>query len=264
MLRLPDGNLSASGTEYGIAWGMDHANKHRGIPPLNVYRNRSTPTLPLEPKPSAKPLASNGTPCRTFLQISAKTARGIPPQLLATITTSRNLRRPSKALDCGGGRQRRRRLLRCLGGRAAGATCAAGHWRDPESPNAIRDLASELREHSSGFAFRIRDAVDHAAREWKIQYSHDLRERERHLRASGRSDEADFAHQQRETLELSKGRLVLVVDQLEELFTSGFSPEVRQKYILALVSLAQSGRVFILATLRSDFSPSYQEFPDLI
>ena len=140
MLRLPDGNLSASGTEYGIAWGMDHANKHRGIPPLNVYRNRSTPTLPLEPKPSAKPLASNGTPCRTFLQISAKTARGIPPQLLATITTSRNLRRPSKALDCGGGRQRRRRLLRCLGGRAAGATCAAGHWRDPESPNAIRDL----------------------------------------------------------------------------------------------------------------------------
>ena len=55
-----------------------------------------------------------------------------------------------------------------------------------------------------------------------------------------------------------------MVDQLEELFTSGFSPEVRQKYILALVSLAQSGRVFILATLRSDFSPSYQEFPDLI
>ena len=121
-----------------------------------------------------------------------------------------------------------------------------------------------MREHSSGFAFRIRDAVDHAAREWKIQYSHDLQERERHLRASGRSDEADFAHQQRETLELSKGRLVLVVDQLEELFTSGFSPEVRQKYILALVSLAQSGRVFILATLRSDFYHSYQEFPDLI
>jgi len=136
--------------------------------------------------------------------------------------------------------------------------------RDPESPNAIRDLASELRDHSSGFAFRVRDALDHAAREWKIQHSHDLEARERHLRASGRSDEADFARQQRKTLELSKARLVLVVDQLEELFTTGFLPEVRQKYICSLVSLIRSGRVFILATLRSDFYPSYQEFPDLI
>jgi len=136
--------------------------------------------------------------------------------------------------------------------------------RDPESPNAIRDLASELRDHSSRFAFRVRDALDHAAREWKIQHSHDLEARERHLRASGRSDEADFARQQRKTLELSKARLVLVVDQLEELFTTGFLPEVRQKYICSLVSLIRSGRVFILATLRSDFYPSYQEFPDLI
>jgi hypothetical protein len=87
--------------------------------------------------------------------------------------------------------------------------------RDPESPNAVRDLASELREHSGSFAFRIRDALDHAAREWKIQHSHDLEERERHLRASGRSDEADFARHQRDTLELTKARLALVVDQLE-------------------------------------------------
>jgi len=48
------------------------------------------------------------------------------------------------------------------------------------------------------------------------------------------------------------------------LFTTGFSPEVQQNYILLLVSLVRSGRVFILATLRSDFYPSYQEFPNLI
>jgi hypothetical protein len=58
--------------------------------------------------------------------------------------------------------------------------------------------------------------------------------------------------------------LALVVDQLEELFTTGFSPEVRQKYISALASLVRSGRVFVLATLRNDFYASYQEFPDLI
>ena len=52
--------------------------------------------------------------------------------------------------------------------------------------------------------------------------------------------------------------------QLEELFTTGFSLEVRQKYISALAGLVRSGRVFTLVTLRSDFYPRYQEFPDLI
>ena len=136
--------------------------------------------------------------------------------------------------------------------------------QDPESQNAFRDLGSELREHSGSVALRVRDALDHAAREWKIQRCHSLEEKERQLRSSGRSDDADLARQQRERLELPKARLALVVDQLEELFTGGFSLEIRQKYISALAGLVRSGRVFILATLRSDFYSSYQEFPDLI
>src|ERR1700756_621055 len=135
---------------------------------------------------------------------------------------------------------------------------------DPESLDAIRDLASELREHSDSVALRVRDALDHAAREWKIQRCHSLEEKERQLRSSGRLDDADVARQQREKFELPKARLALVVDQLEELFTTGFSPEVRQKYISALAGLVRSGRVFVLATIRSDFYASYQEFPDLI
>ncbi len=136
--------------------------------------------------------------------------------------------------------------------------------RDPESLNAIRDLATELREHSDSVALRVRDALDHAAREWKIQHGHHLEEKERQLREAKRLDDAHLARQERERLEVPKTRLVLVVDQLEELFTTGFSPEVWQKYISALAGLVRSGRVFVLATLRSDFYPSYQEFPDLI
>jgi WD40 repeat protein/serine/threonine protein kinase len=135
---------------------------------------------------------------------------------------------------------------------------------NPESLDAIRDLASELREHSESVALRVRDALDSAAREWKIQRCHSLQERERQLRRSGRSEDANLLRQQRERLELPKARLALVVDQLEELFTSGFSPEIRQKYVSALAGLVWSGRVFVLATLRSDFYASYQEFPDLI
>src|SRR5271165_2189539 len=136
--------------------------------------------------------------------------------------------------------------------------------QDPESPNAVRDLGGELREHSDSVALRVRDALDHAAREWKIQRCHSLEEKERQLRSSGRSDEADVARRRRERFELPKARFALVIDQLEELFTSGFSPEVRRKYISALAGLVRSGRVFVLATLRTDFYASYQEFPDLI
>src|SRR6516165_4112571 len=135
---------------------------------------------------------------------------------------------------------------------------------DPESPNAVRYLGSELREHSDSVALRVRDALDHGAREWKIQRCHFLEEKERQLRSSGRLDEADVARRQRERVELPKVRLALVVDQLEELFTTGFSLEVRQKYVSALAGLVRSGRVFVLATLRTDFYASYQEFPDLI
>src|ERR1700732_3000478 len=135
---------------------------------------------------------------------------------------------------------------------------------DPESPNAVRDLGGELREHSDSVALRVRDALDHGAREWKIQRCHSLEEKERQLRSSGRLDAADVARRRGGRFELPKARLALVVDQLEELFTGGFSLEGRQKYISALAGLVRSGRVFVLATLRSDFYASYQEFPDLI
>ena len=136
---------------------------------------------------------------------------------------------------------------------------------DPESLNAIRDLATELREHSDSVALRVRDALDHAAREWKIQHSPLTWRKE--SGTCGRQEDRTtrtWLDSRGRALELPKARLALVVDQLEELFTTGFSPEVRQNYISAIAGLVRSGRVFVLATLRSDFYPPYQEFPDLI
>jgi len=76
--------------------------------------------------------------------------------------------------------------------------------KDSESLNVIGDLATELREHSDSVALRVRDALDHAAREWKIQHGHSLEERERQLHESGRSEDADLTRQQRERLEPPK------------------------------------------------------------
>src|SRR5215831_10740474 len=49
-LSMPDGSPPRSGTEYEIAWALDHAKKNRGRPLLRVYRNLLKLTPPLEPK----------------------------------------------------------------------------------------------------------------------------------------------------------------------------------------------------------------------
>ncbi|MFA7173698.1 MAG: hypothetical protein WC340_09825 [Kiritimatiellia bacterium] len=60
-------------------------------------------------------------------------------------------------------------------------------------------------------------------------------------------------------------RLVLLLDQFEELFTaSGASDEEIRCFLRAIQSLACSGFVWVLATVRSDFYDRCQRFPILI
>ena len=369
-LMMPDGGSPGSGTEYEVAWALDHANKNGGVPLVHVYRNCSKPTPPLEPKEECEVFIRQWNSLQEFFAHWEKNSEGnfagtcnnyrdlqefeelfrehfrtfLSGQAEREIghkVLGRKVRRwkscPFRGLDffdfehapifhgrtkaigevlealeaqvraqrpfvlvvgaSGSGKSSlvRAGVLPLLtqpetiegvglwrwsvttpGAGASGGDCfdalaaallepaALPALQDSESRNAIRDLAAELREHSDSVAIRVRDALDHAAREWKIQQSHSLKERERQLRDSGRLDDADQARERRERLELPKARLALVIDQLEELFTAGFSLEVRQKYISGLAGLVQSGRVFMLATLRSDFYPRYQEFPDLI
>lgn len=62
----------------------------------------------------------------------------------------------------------------------------------------------------------------------------------------------------------STARLVLVVDQLEELFTApDISSEDRRRFSAALYAMASSGQVWILATLRSDYRPDCAGLPEI-
>jgi eukaryotic-like serine/threonine-protein kinase len=136
--------------------------------------------------------------------------------------------------------------------------------RDTESENASHALARELRERSDSVALRVRDALEHAAREWRIERLHRSAQQERQLRGFGRLHDADMVRQIAESIEIPKARLALVVDQLEELFTTGFSQTIRQRYVSTIADLIRGGRVFVLATLRSDFYPSYQQLAELV
>ena len=61
-----------------------------------------------------------------------------------------------------------------------------------------------------------------------------------------------------------EARLVLVVDQLEEMFSDKrFTAAAREAFFVALSDLARGGKVWIIATLRSDFYHRCQEVPEL-
>ncbi|GAA2704587.1 nSTAND1 domain-containing NTPase [Actinoplanes palleronii] len=58
-------------------------------------------------------------------------------------------------------------------------------------------------------------------------------------------------------------RLVLIVDQFEELFTQGAGPEVRGTFVAALQEAATTTRALVLLSVRSDFHGPCTELPIL-
>ena len=66
-------------------------------------------------------------------------------------------------------------------------------------------------------------------------------------------------------LAFEDAKLILVVDQFEELFTvPGIGPDDRRLFIQLLAGLARSGAVWVIATLRADFWHRAAEIPELI
>lgn len=77
-------------------------------------------------------------------------------------------------------------------------------------------------------------------------------------------EQVAFEMKTEEEPEPPPARLVLVVDQLEGLFTlDGVTAEQRQGLVAALDACARSGRIWVLATLRSDFYPRCGELGTL-
>jgi WD40 repeat protein len=75
----------------------------------------------------------------------------------------------------------------------------------------------------------------------------------------------DAARQRAEILAIESARLVLVIDQLEELFTFlEITPEQRTSFIRCIDGLARSGQVFVIATIRSDYWHRAAETPLLV
>ncbi|MBV8970361.1 MAG: PQQ-binding-like beta-propeller repeat protein, partial [Verrucomicrobia bacterium] len=135
---------------------------------------------------------------------------------------------------------------------------------DLESKQPVKDLADELRANPEGVADRVKDKLNQISSEYCLRQEQRLRELESNFRHQQREADAASAQLQLQKLQPPRTRLVLVIDQLEELFTSGFSEALQSKFISAFSVLVRGGRVFGLTTLRNDFYARYQEFDDLV
>src|SRR5262249_40613406 len=73
------------------------------------------------------------------------------------------------------------------------------------------------------------------------------------------------ARQKGRILGYEQAKLILVVDQLEEIFTvASITAEERRAFVALLQGLARSGSVWVAATMRADFWHRAAEIPDLI
>jgi len=102
-----------------------------------------------------------------------------------------------------------------------------------------------------------------------------VKELARHLRENAAHPEIPFAmvldrlssaaREKGRMLHYEQARLILEIDQLEELFTSErVQTEERQRFVQLLASLARSGLVWLIATMRSDFWHRAAATPELV
>jgi hypothetical protein len=124
--------------------------------------------------------------------------------------------------------------------------------QDPTSPG----LASQLREDPDAAAARIAKVLNQLSQQQLDQQKTPVLPADTNHCLDGLSPKSAGQEQ-------PQMRLALVVDQLEELFT-GVSLVLQEKYVAALAALANCEGIFIIATLRSDFFPQCQRFPELL
>jgi len=362
MFVMPDGSPPRSGTEYEVAWVLDQSKRTPGFPGLHVYRNRTTPAAPLEPKEKRENLSRQWDAVQEFCAAWEKNAGTefrecchdyqdleefenlfrehfrdfLARQLDREIGLKKALRKvrdlesnPFRGLNffdfehaalyhgrtkavgevldalknqatakkpfvlvlgpTGSGKSSlvragvlplltvgngpwRRAVTRPGAGGVAGdpfdtlAAALLGKFalpelQDEESPDEWRSLASSLRKDPDGAAARIAKVLDQLTRQ---QSDHLLDQRETEGLPARRSEGVEVVGQKSLGQVRPKMHLALVVDQLEELFTGGFSPVLQGKYISALGALANCEGVFIIVTLRSDFYAHCQQFPELV
>ncbi len=125
-------------------------------------------------------------------------------------------------------------------------------------------LTQILNEEPRTAPTLIKGALSQAAAALQAEQGAILRGEIAKHEAAGRTADVEALTLTLNDLAQPRACLILVLDQLEELFTSGFEREEVEDFFVAIDALARDGRVLILATLRSDFFADCTDYPLLM
>ena len=128
------------------------------------------------------------------------------------------------------------------------------HGTTPSSlaanPDAIpEEVRSGLRVASEREQARQRSEIEALTRQYEEQ---------------NRPEDAAALRLRLQNLRPPAAKLVLLIDQLEELFTEGVSAEKRSAFLEVLATLSRRNPVVVIVTMRSDFFPRLTEFSTLL
>lgn len=126
------------------------------------------------------------------------------------------------------------------------------------------ELAAILRSQPAGAGMLIRQALSQAAAVERARIGQQLRDEMRRLESENRMDDVAEVAERIKHLVAPVTRLALVVDQLEELFTNDLAGDSIKIFIEVIHALAINSRVYVVATLRSDFYARCLDHPLLV
>ena len=125
-------------------------------------------------------------------------------------------------------------------------------------------LARRLREHPAEIGGLVKGALSQAAAQLLLEEQTNLRAAIEQERKAGRANDVELLTQRLAGLKQRRACLVLVLDQLEELFTGEARKDEIESFLQAIDLLAADGHVLLLATLRSDFFSHCEEYDVLM
>lgn len=149
-------------------------------------------------------------------------------------------------------------LLRNPSDKPGGCPAALPELADPEAGDPQQSLGAELRAHPQSVANRVKDQLNSIAKAHRTEQSHALEAQIASLTKIGRVADVSRKRDVLQQLQDPKARLILLLDQMEELFTLNYAPEQLRAFLETIDVLARCGRVFVIATLRSDFYHRFQ------
>jgi WD40 repeat protein len=146
------------------------------------------------------------------------------------------------------------------------ATAFCGPTAIPEIVEAgigVGDLAAKLRSNPEGFEMYLAGTLQQLARQSHAAEKKRMAQESIKLRREGRANDADYVDRLLQAMRLPELRLILGLDQLEEVFVleERFPASERKLFLDAIASLVRTkpSCVWIVGTLRSDYFSRCEE-----